>query len=147
MPTETDPLSAAHTYRQALQRIAEAKSLAAAQKHARAALDIVFTPPRGGNVSVVGRFGGNSQQAFVAISVPDLVNQVPAAAAREIAANILSEAAIAEADGALVAFLLAEHMSRGQIGKLMSTLRRFRGQFRSDVSEADRRADEPTSAA
>jgi hypothetical protein len=29
----------------------------------------------------------------------------------------------------------------------MSTLRRFRGQFRSDVSDADRRADEPTSAA
>jgi hypothetical protein len=66
----------------------------------------------------------------------------------------LTEAAIAEADGALVAFLMAEYgrdtsrppMSREEIGKLMATLRRFRAQFRDDVPDEAKRKDDPTPA-
>jgi hypothetical protein len=52
--------------------IAEANSLAAAQKHAKEALEIIFASPKGGDVSVVGRFGANTQQAFVAADTPRL---------------------------------------------------------------------------
>jgi hypothetical protein len=142
--TLTDPASAAIAYRQQLNAIMHAQTLHEAKQLASKALEIQFARATGSEISIVGGFGVNSRQPYVAISTPNPVNQIAIEAAREIAQNILSEAAIAEADGALFTFFQDEmHFELREIAGLIAQLRDYRARFRADLDHEPSPPDVP----
>jgi hypothetical protein len=147
MPS-TDPINAAHAYRDALTRILRAEGPHKMRQIAEQALKLTIARPTGSVISVVGNFGANTQTPYVTISTPNVVNQVPVEQAREIAQNILDQAASAEQDGMLFTFLRDElDLDLPQIGGLVARLRDYRAQFRADLDHQPPPEEPPASAA
>lgn len=101
---QTDPISAAAGYRMALERVMQAQSLQAAQKHARTALEITFKRPEAEEIHVSSGIGANTGAAYVTLALSAPAVQLLASQARAIALQILEAAEAAESDLFLVRF-------------------------------------------
>lgn len=143
MPT-TDVINVAHAYRSALERILHAQGPHQMRQIAEKALEWTIARPTGSVISVVGNFGVNTEQPYVTISTPNQVNQVPVEQAREIAQNILEQAATAEQDGFLFAFLHDKlEVDLANVGRLIADLRDYRARFRPDLDHKPPPENEP----
>lgn len=134
---KTDPISAAHAYRMALERIAKAPSLAAAVREAQKALNITFTRPEEGHFSLSSGYGHNTKQPFVTVALANPSEsanphiQMAASEARRLAHQILELADAAESDAFLVEWLGGTaSLSENQVGALLADFRAFREQHR-----------------
>jgi hypothetical protein len=129
---KTDPISAAHGYRMALERIMKAQTLHEARKHASSALAIVFDRPQDAHISIASGYGRNTHQPFVTIGIANPsesanpVVQITAAEARRQAHFILEAADAAESDGFLLGWLGKQELSESQIALLLSDFRAYR---------------------
>lgn len=134
---QTDPISAAHAYRQALDRISRAETKHDAIRLAVETLKITFVKPEPGIISVSSGFGRNTKEPFVVIGMANPTEsanpavQIVADRAREIAMQILEAADAAESDGFIVGWLSGTaDLSEGQVGALLADFRSYREQRR-----------------
>lgn len=134
---KTDPISAAVTYRNALEQITRAPSLSAAVRIAQKMLEFTFDRPEEGHLSIHSGYGHNTKQPFVTFSLAnpsETANptiQMTAAAARQQAHYILEAADAAESDGFIVEWLRGTaDLSEQQIGGLLADFRAFREKHR-----------------
>lgn len=136
---QTDPISAAHGYVQALKRILKATTLHEARKVASAALDITFTPAEGGNISIHSSAG---KRPFVTLGIANPTEsanpivQMSSDQAREIALQILEAADASESDGFIAAFAQQQlGASQEQAAALLQEFRRYRERLRGKEEE------------
>lgn len=105
---KTDPVSAANAYRNALRQLLNASTLHGAKKIAAQALEITYTPPEAGMLSVQSGFGHATSQPFVTLGMANPTEtanptvQFGTDQARTVAHQILAAADAAESDGFLV---------------------------------------------
>lgn len=134
---KTDPISAAVSYRMALEAIVKAPSLSAAVRGAQHALTISFTPPEEGQISVQSGYGHKNREPFVTFTLANPSEsanptiQMTSAQAREQAHYILEAADAAESDGFLVEWLREKaDLSENQAGAMLAEFRQWREQHR-----------------
>jgi hypothetical protein len=136
---KTDPISAAHAYRLAFDRILRATTLQDARKIAADALKITFDSPEPGVLSVSSGYGQNTKQPFVTLALASPVETANPAAqlltsqAREIAMQILEAADAAESDGFVVGWLgdVAD-LNEAQAAALLQEFRAYRDARRKE---------------
>jgi len=138
----TDPISAAHAYRQALEKITSAPSLTAAIRTARNALAITIRPPEEGNISIHSGYGHTTRTPFVTFALANPSEsanpqiQMSSHEARRQAHYILEAADAAESDGFIVEWLgQAMGIDLDTIGKVLAEFRAFREQQRGKEKE------------
>lgn len=136
---KTDPISAAHAYRQLFDRILKATTLQEAQKHAASALEITFDRPEPGVLSVSSGFGQNTKQPFVTIALANPTETANPAVqlltdqARQISMQILEAADAAESDGFVVGWLSdVADLSEAQAAALLQEFRAYRDARRKE---------------
>jgi len=134
---QTDPISAAVTYRLALEAITKAPSLTAAVKAAERALQYTFNRPEEGQIGIDSGYGHNTKTPFVTFSLANPSEsanptiQMTSAQARQQAHYILEAADAAESDGFLVEWLRDKaDLNDGQLGAMLAEFRLFREQHR-----------------
>lgn len=139
MPTQTDPISAAHAYRTALRRILNVQTLHEARKIASQAIEITFHPPEPGILHTSSGFGHNTRQPFVEIGLANPTEsanpmiQVSAAQARQFALQILEAADAAESDGFVLTWLSeTAELSEGQGAQVLQEFRAYREKLRGE---------------
>jgi hypothetical protein len=139
---QTDPISAAIAYRQALEQIARAPSLAAAVREAQRALTIAFSRPEEGQINISSGYGHNTKQAFVTFSLANPSEsanptiQLTSAAARQQAYYILEAADGADTDAFLVEWMRSAAFEEQAIGALLSEFRVWREAHRNKDNES-----------
>lgn len=138
----TDPISAAAAYRMALERIMRAKVFHEARQIASSALEIHFTRPEEGTVSVASGFGQNTRQPFVTLGMAnpqEVANpaiQMTTTDARRIAMQILEAADAAESDGFIVSWLGDKaELNDPQLAALLSEFREYRARLRGEEED------------
>lgn len=134
---QTDPISAAKAYQQALRRIANARTLHEARAVAIEAGKIIFTAPAENHLSVASGYGHATKLPFVVLGMAnpsEVANptiQIDTTQARTLAFQILEAADAAESDGFLVEFLqYAGQMGLDQASALLIEFRKWREQKR-----------------
>src|SRR5262245_43857143 len=106
---QTDPISAATAYRQALEHIVAAKSLHGAVRRATDVLKLVtFAPPSEEQISISSGYGGNTHRPFVTLATTTPAIQMDTATARSIAQQLLEAAQSAESDEFLFVFAMEQ---------------------------------------
>lgn len=141
---QTDPISAAHAYRMALEAVMQARVLHEARQAAQHALDITFTKPEPGQISVASGYGQNTKQPFVTIGIANPTEsanptvQLVVETARQIAMQILEASDAAESDGFIVKWLTsAAGLAPGQVGALLAEFRAYRERRRGQQPESE----------
>lgn len=133
---KTDPISAAIAYRQALEKITGAPSLAAAVREAQRVLAFTFNRPEAGMLSVSSGYGHTTKQAFVTFSLANPSEsanptiQLTSAEARQQAHYILEAADAADTDAFLVEWMRAADFEDQAVGAMLSEFRTWRDQHR-----------------
>ncbi len=135
---KTDPISAAISYRMALDTISKAGSLATAVRVAERALHFTFDRPEEAHLSITSGYGHATKEPFVTFSMANPSEsanptiQMTSAEARVQAQYILEAADAAESDGFIVEWLRGNgDLSESQIGALLADFRAFRERQRS----------------
>ena len=130
---QTDPISAAQAYRMAVQRILKAQTLHQARQIANEALDVTFTPPTKGMLSVQSGYGHTTKQPFVVLSMANPVEtanptiQTSTDQARAIAILLMEAADAAESDGFVVEWMQGTaELTEGQASVLLNDFRTYR---------------------
>lgn len=137
---KTDPISAAHAYRAALQAVMKAQTLHEARARAYKALDIIFDRPEDTHISIASGYGGNTQRPFVAIGIANPTEsanpivQLPTDEARRQAMYILEAADAAESDGFVIEWFSrgAAHLSDEQAAAVLADFRAYREKRRKE---------------
>jgi len=135
---KTDPISAAHAYRQALQAVLKATVLHQARQIAQQALDITFTPAEGGHISVTSGYGHNTKRPFVTLGIANPTEsanpivQMSSSEARRQALYILEAADAADSDGFVLSWLGdgPANLSEQQAAVLLNDFRAYRERLR-----------------
>jgi hypothetical protein len=135
---KTDPVSAAHIYRQALEFIANTKGYREAKDTARQALQVTFERPSNQtNIFTYSGFGAQSNLPHVTITVADPLVQMDTQTARTLALRILEAADAAESDGFIFAFMRDKiGIEPGHIGSMLVQFREYRDALRGEEGEA-----------
>jgi hypothetical protein len=139
---QTDPISAAHVYRQALQQVLKAKVLHEARQAAAKALDITFDRPTESHISVASGYGHNTNEPFVTLSIANPAEtanptvQLRAEIAQQIAHDILDAADAAISDAFLVGWLsTGMDVTERQAASLLNDFRAYRESRGKDREE------------
>jgi|tagenome__1003787_1003787.scaffolds.fasta_scaffold20794040_2 hypothetical protein len=134
---KTDPISAAVVYRNALEEISRAASLAAAVRIAQRMLTFTFTRPEEGTVNIESGYGHNTRTPFVMFALANPTEsanpfvQVDTKQARALAYQILEAADAAESDGFLVEWLRrSDDIDDRAMGNLLADFRAYRETLR-----------------
>lgn len=126
---QTDPISAATAYRQALEQIQAARSLHDAVQRAAAVLKAVtfIRPSAEEQIVVSSGFGGNTQRPYVTLTTTNPMIQMGVSTARQIALQILEAAEAATSDGVIIQFGKDQmDLDERAAGQLLSVFRAFR---------------------
>ena len=141
---QTDPISAATHYRQALREILKRTTLQEARTIAASVLEITFHPAQEGIVSVDSGYGQNTKRPFVTLGIANPtesanpIAQLSVDQARTIALQLLACADMAISDGFVMSWLgeAVTELNEKQAGILLVEFRayreRLRGQGESD---------------
>lgn len=133
---KTDPISAAHGYRMALERIMKAGTLQEVRKIAVGALNFTFDRPQDAHIGIASGYGYNTGVPFVTIGIANPsesanpIVQISADEARRQALYILEAADAAESDGFVVGWLAQQELSEAQLGAVLADFRAYREQKR-----------------
>jgi len=131
---QTDPISAAHAYRQALTDVLHAADLHLARQFASHALEIAFKAAESDTIGVTSGFGRNTQTPFVTVAISSPAVQMPASQARQIALQILEAADAAESDGFILSWIAGRAaLSEQQAATLLGDFRAYRERLRTPV--------------
>lgn len=133
---QTDPVTAATRYRQALESILKADILHKARQIASQALNITFSKAEGGQISVESGYSG---RPFVTLGIANPTEsanpivQLSSQQARQIGLQILEAADAADADGFLVTFA-QKHLgaSMEHAAGLLNAFRDYRNELRGE---------------
>lgn len=135
---KTDPVSAATAYLDLLRRIMHAKTLHEARQLAARGLEIEFSRPQEGMISVNSGYGRNTRQPFVTLSLANPAEsanpfiQMSTIQARAQALIILEAADAADSDGFLMEWLTSEaQVDVEQAAQLLLAFRTYRERLRS----------------
>lgn len=135
---KTDPVSAAHIYRQALEAIAESTSYREIKQTAQRVLHVTFEKPSSStNITTYAGVSAKDDQPRVTIAVADPLVQMDITTARTVALRILEAAEAAESDGFIVAFMRDKiGIEPGHVGSLLVQFREYRDALRGEEGEA-----------
>ena len=140
---QTDPVTAATRYRQALDLVLKADILHKARQIASQALGITFNKAEGGQISVQSGYGLNTNRPFVTIGIANPTEsanpivQLVSSQARQIALQILEAADAADADGFILTWLgngVAD-LNAEQAAALLADFRAYRDRLRGAEGE------------
>jgi hypothetical protein len=140
---QTDPISAATHYREALERILKTTTHHQARQIAAAVLKVTFTRPEGGHVMITGGFGRNTDQPFITLGVSNPTEsanpilQLTVPQAREVALQLLESAEAAVSDGMILSWLGQEigEMDEERAGMLLAEFRAYRDRWQGTKGE------------